>query len=45
VLAPLALGTILLATAALALRAVDRPRLAAWASDWQATAPLWTSPR
>ena len=45
VLAPLALGLILLAAAALALRAVNRRQLAVWASAWQATAPRWTSPR
>jgi hypothetical protein len=45
VAAPLGLGAVLLATAALAIRAVNRHRLAAWAADWQATAPRWTSPR
>jgi len=43
--ATVALGAILLAAAALAVRAVDRRRLAAWTADWQATAPRWTSPR
>jgi hypothetical protein len=45
VAAPIALAAVLLAAAALALRAVDRHRLAVWAADWQSTAPRWTSPR
>jgi hypothetical protein len=43
--AALGLGAVLLATAALAIRAVNRRRLAAWAADWQATAPRWTNSR
>jgi hypothetical protein len=44
-LAAAGLVLILLGTAALARRVLDRRRLAAWAAEWQATAPRWTVQR
>lgn len=44
-LAPVALGLVLLAGWALARRALDRRRMAAWDADWQVTGPRWTSRR
>lgn len=44
-LAPAALGLLLLCAGTLAHRALDRRRLAAWAADWRATGPQWTSRR
>jgi hypothetical protein len=45
VLAPFALGTVLLCAASLAVYILDRRRLAAWAADWRATGPRWNSHR
>lgn len=45
VLAPFALGTVLLCAASLAVFILDRHRLAAWAADWRATGPRWNSHR
>lgn len=45
VLAPVALGTVLLCTASLAVYILDRRRLAAWAADWRSTGPRWNSHR
>lgn len=45
VLAPFALGTVLLCAASLAVYVLDRRRLAAWAADWRATGPRWNSHR
>ena len=44
-LAPAALGLLLLCAGTLAHRALDKRRLAAWAADWRATGPQWTSRR
>lgn len=44
ILAPAALGFLLLGVGGLAHSALARRRLAAWDSDWQATAPQWTRP-
>lgn len=45
VVAPFTLGSLLLCVAALAIQAVDRRRLAAWDTEWQAIGPHWTSLR
>ena len=45
VTAPMALGVILLCAESLAMRTVNRRRIAAWDADWQATGPRWTSRR
>ncbi len=45
VTAPLVLGMVILGLASVALRVVDRRRLAAWDADWQTTEPRWTSRR
>jgi hypothetical protein len=45
VLAPVALGAVLLCAASLAVCILDRRRLAAWAADWRATGPRWNSHR
>ncbi len=45
VLAPFALGTVLLCATSLAVYILDRRRLAAWAADWRATGPRWNSHR
>ena len=45
VIAPFALGGILLCVSALALQAVDRRRLAAWDAEWRAFGPRWSSLR
>jgi hypothetical protein len=42
VLAPATLAFLLLSTAILAHRALDRWRLAAWEADWSITEPRWT---
>ncbi|HEY2130448.1 MAG TPA: hypothetical protein VGH77_25040 [Streptosporangiaceae bacterium] len=45
VLAPFALGTVLICAVSLAVYILDRRRLAAWAADWRATGPRWNSHR
>ncbi|MBO0816772.1 MAG: hypothetical protein J2P30_16735 [Actinobacteria bacterium] len=45
VIAPFALGLVLLVAGSLARRMLDRRRLAAWEADWGATGPQWTSHR
>ncbi len=45
VLAPFALGTILLCATSLAGYILDRRRLAAWAAEWRTTGPRWNSHR
>ena len=45
VLAPFALGTVLLCAVSLAVYVLDRRRLASWAADWRATGPRWNSHR
>jgi hypothetical protein len=45
VIAPFALGGILLCAGALGIQAVDRRRLAAWDAEWGVTGPRWTSLR
>ena len=45
VLAPFALGTVLLCIVSLAVYILDRRRLAAWAADWRSTGPRWNSHR
>jgi hypothetical protein len=45
VLAPFALGTVLLCAASLAVYLLDRHRMAAWAADWRVTGPRWNSHR
>jgi hypothetical protein len=45
VLAPFALGTVLLCAVSLAVYILDRRRLAAWAADWRSTGPRWNSHR
>jgi hypothetical protein len=42
ILAPVALGFLLLGASGLAHSVLGRRRLAAWESDWQATEPQWT---
>jgi hypothetical protein len=44
-LAPVALGLILLCAAQLAHAALTRRRLAAWEADWRATGPQWSRHR
>ena len=44
-LAPLAVGFIVLCTGLLAHAVLGRRRLAAWDTDWQATEPQWTMGR
>jgi hypothetical protein len=41
-LAPVALGMVLLGAWSLARRILDKRRMAAWDADWQATGPRWT---
>lgn len=45
VIAPFALGGILLCISALALQALDRRRMAAWDAEWRAFGPRWSSLR
>ena len=45
VLAPFALGTVLVCAVSLAVYILDRRRLAAWAADWRSTGPRWNSHR
>lgn len=45
VVSPVALAGFLLTAAAVAIHRLNRRRLAAWAADWQVTAPRWTSRR
>jgi hypothetical protein len=45
VLAPVALGTVLLCAVSLAVYILDRRRLAAWTADWRSTGPRWNSHR
>lgn len=45
VLAPFALGIVLLSTTSLTVYFLDRRRLAAWAAEWRATGPRWNSHR
>ncbi len=44
-LAPIAVGLVLLCAGALAHSVLGRRRLAAWDADWQATEPQWTRRR
>jgi sensor c-di-GMP phosphodiesterase-like protein len=45
VLAPFALGTVLLCAVSVAVYILDRRRLAAWAADWRSAGPRWNSHR
>lgn len=45
VTAPLLLGVVTLCLASVAIRILDRRRLADWDADWQTTEPRWTSRR
>ena len=45
IFAPLLLAVVLLAAAALAHRALDRRRMAAWDTEWRAVGPRWTQRR
>ncbi len=45
VIAPFALGGLLLCAAALGLQAVDRRRLNAWDAEWRGVGPRWSSLR
>jgi len=45
VLAPFALGTVLLCAVSVGVYILDRRRLAAWAADWRSTGPRWNSHR
>jgi hypothetical protein len=44
-LAPMAVGLVLLSAGQLALSWLRRRRLAAWDADWRATEPQWTGRR
>jgi hypothetical protein len=43
VLSVIALGVVLIIIGALARRALDRHRMAAWDAEWRATGPRWTT--
>jgi hypothetical protein len=45
VVAPAAVGILLLGAGVLTRRVLDRRRLAAWDAEWRVTGPRWTSPR
>jgi hypothetical protein len=45
VFTPLLLALVLLTTAVVARRALDRRRMAAWDSEWRAAGPQWTQRR
>lgn len=45
VLAPSALGAVLICAISVAVHVLDRRRLAAWAADWRVTGPRWNSHR